>query len=374
MEEENRSPSPGDVMFGHVPDWLNSGFFEKALRDGLGDPGLRVSGCEVKSAIGKGENYVSVVYAAKVTTAAKGEGSVQHHLIIKCLPSNKARKMMSNKALARFHAFSYALKLKEPEVFRAKVYDLFPETMFSVNSKGMIEVFVRNAFQDTAAVIREWADDKYDVITDWMDSSRDGITGVIIRLLSPDDPGAVLNHGDFWTNNMLFRHSSEGPEDNVKLLDFQISRVCSPAADLSYLMTTSITAAVCKAHWDNLLRTEYLRTFWDTLGTLGARNLASESQPDLYSWPWLQSEILRFRPFALVTAFTTTQVILTEESHVPDMDSMTEEQLTGQVDHNPFSDLSKGKQYQVRLRGMLDGFLEEGLFQRGKGPGSVWGV
>ncbi|XP_046389667.1 uncharacterized protein LOC124158558 [Ischnura elegans] len=445
-EEVPVGPAPGDVAFGHVPDWMDSTFFEKSLRAGLEDPGLRVTGNDVRAATGKGENYVSIVYAARVTTVKKdgerdGKDEEEHHLIIKCLPSNKARRLMSNnaeffrkevdmyemvfpeykrlaigrgvtlpwprhystlldgegdylvmddlrvagyvmtdrlagldpahlgaalRALAKFHAFSYALQLKEPEVFRTKVYDRFPETMFAYKSEEMMDMFIKQAYGDTADAIREWGEPKHEMIADWMHAVKGTSVRQIIELLSPDDPGAVLNHGDFWVNNMLFRYpSGEGAREpaDVRLLDFQIARVCSPAADLSYLLATSITKVVREAHWEALLQNAYHDTFWETLEALGAKEIAKARSSELFTWPWLQSEMRRFLPFALCTSVTTATVVLAESSDAPDMDTMTEDQLLGKDLNNPFAHLVKAKLYQERLRGLLDFFLEQGVFQ-----------
>lgn len=50
----------------------------------------------------------------------------------------------------------------------------------------------------------------------------------------------VLCHGDFWSNNIMFKYDSKGEEiEECLLLDFQLCNVNSPAFDLNYFIFTS---------------------------------------------------------------------------------------------------------------------------------------
>lgn len=436
MPGEVKPSAPGDVVAGQVPNWMNDAFFQKALREGGDDPKVSVTRCEVTEATGKGENYVSIVYRALVED---GNGK-KHHLIVKCLPSNEARKMLSNKAkffrkeadmygivlpayeeihgeagsslpwpkhyfsvlngdndylvmedlkvagyvmrerlkgldpnhlevamsaLARFHAYSYALKVRDPEAFQRKVIDLFPETMFHGDFKEMMDIFIDQAYKNTAAAIREWGGSKYERIADKMEKMVDTIFDDVSRVIEPVEPGAVLNHGDFWVNNMLFRYASKkeaetgsGKPLDIKLLDFQISRYSSPAADLMYLFASSATADTRKEHWNRLLEHAYLESFWSTLESLGHKG---DVKDGVFSLEWLQAEIKRLRPFALLSSVTVTQAVLAEVGEAPDMDELTEDELNGTAE-SPFAELAKGKTYQERLKGLLEDFDEWGLF------------
>ncbi|XP_030374623.1 uncharacterized protein LOC115624165 [Scaptodrosophila lebanonensis] len=50
----------------------------------------------------------------------------------------------------------------------------------------------------------------------------------------------VLNHGDAWCNNIMFQYDDNGRIRDTYLVDFQMSRYCSPAQDLIYLLLSSV--------------------------------------------------------------------------------------------------------------------------------------
>lgn len=50
----------------------------------------------------------------------------------------------------------------------------------------------------------------------------------------------VLNHGDFWINNMMFRSDEDGNPLEVRLIDFQIPCWGTPSCDLFYLLILSV--------------------------------------------------------------------------------------------------------------------------------------
>ena len=68
-----------------IPNWLNSSFFETALRSGGYGPNVRVTSSEVGPATGAGENYCSDMFRAKLQLTVDGRGSTVS-LIVKSQP------------------------------------------------------------------------------------------------------------------------------------------------------------------------------------------------------------------------------------------------------------------------------------------------
>ncbi|CAG9810442.1 unnamed protein product [Chironomus riparius] len=63
----------------------------------------------------------------------------------------------------------------------------------------------------------------------------------------------VLNHGDDWINNMMFKLDEDGNTVDFRLLDFQMSFWGSPVADLFYFLMSSVKDDVKVAHFDEII-------------------------------------------------------------------------------------------------------------------------
>lgn len=66
----------------------------------------------------------------------------------------------------------------------------------------------------------------------------------------------VLNHGDFWVNNILFQ-SNGATINETKFIDFQISKYGSPALDLYYFILSSAKLELKVKNFDDLIQFYY---------------------------------------------------------------------------------------------------------------------
>lgn len=81
------------------------------------------------------------------------------------------------------------------------------------------------------------------------------VMGQIDRLTLRDDKAFnVLNHGDVWVNNLMFKYSNTGEPETVMFVDYQLTHYTSPALDLQYFIHTSPRDEVRMRHTDTLLQ------------------------------------------------------------------------------------------------------------------------
>jgi thiamine kinase-like enzyme len=88
----------------------------------------------------------------------------------------------------------------------------------------------------------------------------------VVDLMEPKEPLALLCHGDFCRNNILFRYDSGKPCDAV-LFDLQHVKYASPATDLSLFMYLNTSSELRDQHWDDLFG-EYHATLTRTLARI----------------------------------------------------------------------------------------------------------
>jgi agmatine/peptidylarginine deiminase len=93
----------------------------------------------------------------------------------------------------------------------------------------------------------------------------------------------VLNHGDDWLNNMMFKVDDDGNSVAVKLVDFQFTFWGSPIGDLYYFLFTSVRDDVKIDQFDEFIEHYHskLREFLEELGFDGHIPTLSELQVEL---------------------------------------------------------------------------------------------
>lgn len=79
----------------------------------------------------------------------------------------------------------------------------------------------------------------------------DGDSDTMAELLRPREPRAVLCHGDYCRNNLLFRYDATGRPVDAVALDPAQARYASPAVDLSFFLYMNTSAADRAARWDD---------------------------------------------------------------------------------------------------------------------------
>ncbi|CAL4144049.1 unnamed protein product, partial [Meganyctiphanes norvegica] len=111
---------------------------------------------------------------------------------------------------------------------------------------------------------------------DKLDSAKHHIENNIKQVLNnlPENKMYVLNHGDFWINNLLLKHTIQNEDDDsttcdVQLIDWQLSHWGSPAFDLHYFFGSCITPEQRQQYSEQLLQ-HYHQVFTAVTIRLGA--------------------------------------------------------------------------------------------------------
>uniref|UniRef100_A0AAG5CVP8 CHK kinase-like domain-containing protein n=1 Tax=Anopheles atroparvus TaxID=41427 RepID=A0AAG5CVP8_ANOAO len=205
---------------------------------------------------------------------------------------------MAVEKLAFFHAAS-AMMLEE----NAQVFARFSKGTFHSEYKDRL-----GYFPDTVGVVAEMA-------------AELGLSGTVaeklkklpaktlqkaIAAFESDIKGfKVLNHGDFWTNNIMFKYQGKELVDAI-FVDFQNCVVGSPIIDLVYFLASTPAYDVLQQHKDELVF-----TYHETLVLLLQKMGYLKSVPSLLE---LQVELLKHGALQVIYALTVSPFLRTKDA------------------------------------------------------------
>ncbi|XP_054286483.1 uncharacterized protein LOC129002587 [Macrosteles quadrilineatus] len=165
--------------------------------------------------------------------------------------------------LGIYHALSYITKHERPNEFYNLVKNLKETTW--IDDGLVISPVIKHAFH--RAMDPLIAADKHSAILQKVLSRVDeSVVKFLLELVHPEEPLAVLCHGDFNRNNMLFKYNQDVPE-SVRFFDVATARYSSPSIDIAFLLFMNSTKEVRSAHWDDLLSV-YHQSLTNNLGAI----------------------------------------------------------------------------------------------------------
>lgn len=174
-------------------------------------------------------------------------------------------------ALAKFHAISVSCHNDNPSLFKSIgcYMDKTNEVMDAKMKCGM-EYAARKVAELTKETHKEFSELLLRKVDHLWDTSSKMFKPQVGKL-------NVLNHGDLWTTNVLFKYSANGDIERVKLIDYQLTRYTSPASDVTFFIWTSGNNDVREKHQMSLYKI-YLQTLNKTLEEMGCKERLSEEE------------------------------------------------------------------------------------------------
>lgn len=252
--------------------------------------------------------------------------------------------------LGKFHAISFAMRQQRPDIF----------AQFKTLESGMLKImydfpsstgYYEKTFDKVLKALQPGDTEEIRRIQHLRYHFKSNLQ--LSSCGSEAEPFTVFCHGDFWNNNMMFQYNSADSMEPQRavLIDWQISQYCSPATDLTYYLCSSTEQTLRDAHFDDILH-DYHSNLSDLLQRLGGN---AENQ---FSFAELQKQLKTFGIYGLILAPVLIQVVTVKADDLPDMDSMTEDNL------EKFDLMAKGSPsgYNKRVRDVVRDFVGRGFF------------
>lgn len=157
------------------------------------------------------------------------------------------------KALGEFHALSYIAKQRTPKEFN-KIKTLLKEHVWNRDKSPIVKIIGPCALR---GVIPLYEMNKSESLKKLIDRLKTDAVGFIRQIVTPEEPMAVICHGDFCNHNVLFKYDDQNNPSSIKFLDLQTSRYASPIIDLSMILLLNTDHNLRSSHWDEFLSIYY---------------------------------------------------------------------------------------------------------------------
>ncbi|XP_062565527.1 uncharacterized protein LOC134227858 [Armigeres subalbatus] len=250
------------------------------------------------------------------------------------------------KKLAKLHAASAVYHEKNGD-YSAQ----FQKGMYAEESMVLFEAQMQSYMESVIQIIRKhWPNG--DFYAEIMNDFGFNMFFEMINVVKADPNGFnVLNHGDAWCNNFLFRYGADNTVEEITMVDFQLSVWSSPAIDLHYFIFTSINPTVRMPQLNSII-SFYHRNLVDNLQLLGY----SKSIPTLKD---LHLDYIDKILYGFSSAFSVLPICLMDKTENASIDTMMSE---GEAGHTFREKMYGNPAYVNQLEELLPYFYDNGAF------------
>ncbi|XP_065214960.1 uncharacterized protein LOC135841743 [Planococcus citri] len=162
--------------------------------------------------------------------------------------------MLAMKKIGEFHAYSYQAKQESTKDFYSLV-DCLADSHYIVTKviKGFtppLVEYILHVLSSESQYYNEKAHEIRQLVGD-VDEFVESIFNTRVERT------AVLCHGDFLRNNLMFKYDEEDIPVHVKFIDLGNMRYCSPAIDLGLILYMNAEQTTRDEYWDALIDMYY---------------------------------------------------------------------------------------------------------------------
>ncbi|KAL0111330.1 hypothetical protein PUN28_012906 [Cardiocondyla obscurior] len=214
------------------------------------------------------------------------------------------------RCLGELHAYSFITRVANPTGFeKLKQMDdpIFSEQPTQTSeSTEKISKLLQNIILEALANEDKHYSERYKRFKDSMPQS---LFHVIDGKAA--EPYAVVNHGDSWTNNILFKYDQEKNPCDLRFIDLQVSRYASPVLDLVYVLFCCCTQETRSQYFDQVIR-----EYYETLSVCIKK--AGYDPNILFPYEILCQHLIKFGKYAAAMATYTIHIFTNKDVEIKD--------------------------------------------------------
>lgn len=275
------------------------------------------------------------------------------------------------KLMAQLHAASHFLAQREPESMVKYDFGLLKANS---NDDNLINGMLRKGILALSKVASSWPDyhdiakklngfsvslslglliseqTSIDFVSSSLQSQFVCILNKKIAQMQTESEFKVLNHGDSWVNNFMYRYI-EGRPVSAIYVDYQMSYYASPGIDFNYFIHTSPSVEVRENRYDELVDVYYEQL------TISLDQLKAKQIPRIET---IRKEIKRCNYYALMTTIAVLPIIVLDKkaSETSSMETLGDEEASEKQRQMMFN----GENYQRAVKPILKRFDNSKLF------------
>lgn len=212
------------------------------------------------------------------------------------------------KKIAQFHASSMILAEKADGIFRT-----FNEGMLAEDAifggETTVGIFGGH-LKKLVSTAKKWPG--FENIAVKLEKYHQNIHENLLKIGS-QRPGelAVLNHGDFWVNNILFQYDQDDKPIDCVFVDMQMNMYTSPGRDLNYFFNTSLPMDILVNQREHLIE-----VYYDSFkGTLESHHFEGE----VPGYEKVRQEVAAREDFGLFALYAVFPTVVMDKSQSKDM-------------------------------------------------------
>lgn len=261
-----------------------------------------------------------------------------HKMWDKYKPIDLEHAKLTMVALGRLHALSFAMKKRKPEAFEKfkETKDIFCNLLKDQTVNGMLQQTMSRSLEVLSPTDLKGRQ-RFLKISENMAKTLEYCVDV-----ESSEPYAVLGHGDCWMNNYLY-HYTKGIPDDIVLIDWQLSRYCTPAADISYFIFVCTDKKTRDKHFDELINL-YHHSLKELLDHLGGDTTTQ------FPFTALLRQLRRFGRLGIISGCCAVPMLQTKPENMMDMDVIAE--MMKNMDAKELEELTK--QYREKNKDSIE--------------------